>query len=77
MKSLKLYVTALCLVLGTVGLASADLLVQFQGDAYYGSFGPNEVLARVNVGTSNVTISSFGVYGQAPGRWKYQVGDLR
>jgi hypothetical protein len=64
-KCIKLWLIALCLVVGTSGLASADLLVQYQGTTYTGVTGQNQVLAKVVVGAADVAIGSFGVYGQA------------
>ncbi|MFA4902322.1 MAG: hypothetical protein WC600_06200 [Desulfobaccales bacterium] len=66
-KCIKLWLIALCLVVATAGLASADLLVQYQGTGFYAvtSGTTNESLAKVVVGSSDVTIGSFGVYGQA------------
>ena len=45
--------------------ASAAILVQWQATSASGSAVPNEYLARVTVGASNVEIGGFGVYGQA------------
>jgi hypothetical protein len=66
-KCIKLWLIALCLVVGTAGLASADLLVEYQGTTYYQSFTgtSNQPLAKVVVGAADVAIGSFGVYGQA------------
>jgi hypothetical protein len=64
-KCLKMWLIALCLVVGTAGLASADLLVEYQGTSYLGATNQNQPLAKVVVGTSDVIIGSFGVYGQA------------
>ena len=63
-KWIKRGVIALCLVAGTAGLASADLLVAYQGTTYSGA-GVNQLLARAVVGADDVAIGSFGVYGQA------------
>lgn len=64
-KWIKLGFIALCFVVATAGLASADLLLEYQGNSFYYSGGGNQVLARVLVGADDVTIGSFGVYGQA------------
>ena len=64
-KCMKLWFIALCLVIGTAGLASADLLVQYQGTSYIGVTNQNQPLAKVVVGPADVAIGSFGVYGQA------------
>jgi hypothetical protein len=79
MKSVKyitLWVMALCLVVGTAGLASGAL-IEYQGTTYRGT-GGNELLAQVVVGPNNVTIGSFGVYGQAQvaGNVKWLIFDV-
>jgi len=61
---MKLSVVALALVVATAGLASAAL-VEYQGTTYGGVTSGNQYLATVFVGGADVTIGSFGVYGQA------------
>ncbi|MBE0603845.1 MAG: hypothetical protein IH611_09490 [Deltaproteobacteria bacterium] len=63
-KCMKLSVVALALVVGTAGLASAAL-VEYQGTTYGTVTGANQYLATAIVGGADVTIGSFGVYGQA------------
>jgi hypothetical protein len=63
-RCLKIWLIALCLVVGTAGLARADLLVDYQGTTYSGA-GVNQLLAQAVVGPDDVAIGSFGVYGQA------------
>ena len=64
-KWIKRGVIALCFVASTAGLASADLLVAYQGTSSLGVTNQNQALAKVVVGASDVIIGSFGVYGQA------------
>ena len=47
------------------GTATAAIITQYQGTSYKGMSNQNEVLAKVIVGTTNVLINGFGVYGQA------------
>jgi hypothetical protein len=47
------------------GTASADIIVQYQGNAFTEVAGTNQLLAKVTVGASDVKIGWFGVYGQA------------
>lgn len=63
-KWVKPWLIALCLVVGTAGLASADLLVQYQGTSYLGVTNQNQPLTKVVVGPANVDIGSIGVFGQ-------------
>jgi hypothetical protein len=77
-KFIKLWLIALCFVVATAGLASADLLVSYQGNTPLGTTGGNEFLAKVVVGGDNVDIGSFGVYGQArvDGNVKWLIFDV-
>lgn len=47
--------------------AAADVIVQYPGTGVTGVAGVNQLLARLTVGTSDVQIGGFGVFGQAQG----------
>jgi hypothetical protein len=49
----------------TLGNAVAAPLIEYQGTTFMGVTNQNQPLAKVVVGSSNVTIGGFGVYGQA------------
>lgn len=62
---LKRLLIAGALVLGTVTNADASPLLEHQGSGLGGTTNENQQLAKVTVGSTNVQIGGFGVYGRA------------
>ncbi|MEN6437233.1 MAG: PEP-CTERM sorting domain-containing protein [Syntrophobacter sp.] len=57
-------VTALAVFLVVPQMVNAASLLEYKGTSYYGPSTVNQLLSEIKVGTADVTINGFGVWGQ-------------